>query len=109
LEGDRETAMHNFRAAAGLARGAGQFDVACQMLVQLRKLRPDDLMLRVELADLAAELHDPKLDAILRDLVVFAVRRKDYGIALERARQRVQRAEGPAKLAARDELIELYR
>lgn len=108
-EGDRETAMHNFRAAAGLARGAGQFDVACQMLVQLRKLRPDDLMLRVELADLAAELHDPNLDAILRDLVVFAVRRKDYGIALERARQRVQRAEGPAKLAARDELIELYR
>ncbi len=107
--GDRETAEANFRASADLARGLGRADVACQHLVQLRKLRPDDLMVRVELADLALVLKDPNLDVILRDLVVFAVRRHDYGIALERARQRVQRSEGINKLAARDELVELYR
>src|SRR5690606_28620950 len=72
-------------------------------------LRPDDLMVRVELADLALALKDPNVDVILRDLVVFAVRRHDFGIALERAKQRVQRSEGANKLAARDELVELYR
>ena len=107
--GDREIAAFSFRAAADLARGLGKAELACQHLVQLRKLRPDDLMIRVELADLAMSLNDPNLDVILRDLVVFAVRRHDFGVALERARQRVQRSEGGNKLAARDELVELYR
>jgi len=107
-EGDRATALANFRSAASLARGQGKLDVARAMLLQVRKLRPDDVLVRSELAELALEAHDPESDRILRDLVHHAVRTANFGLAIDRARLRVQLAEGPA-WEARDELVELLR
>lgn len=109
-EGDRPVAITQYRAATDLARGRGDLDTAREMLLQLRKLRPDDLSLRLELADLAQQYGDAELGLILRDLVRFAVRTKNYGVALERARQRVELA-GTEVVAfePRNELVELLR
>ena len=109
-EGDRPVAITQYRAAADLARGRTDLETAREMLLQLRKLRPDDLAVRLELADLAQHLGDVALDLILRDLVRFAVRTKNYGVALERARQRVELA-GTVGVAfePRNELVELLR
>lgn len=108
-EGDRESAITHYRGAADLARGQGKFDVAQQLLLQLRKLRPDDLVVRLELADVAKTLADANLDPILRDVTMFAVRTKNYGVALECARQRVELAGGKLAFDARSEVIELLR
>ena len=108
-EGDRQGAMEHYRAAADLARGQGKFDGAQQLLMQLRKLQPDDLVVRLELADLALILSDPNLETILRELTMFAVRTKNFGVAVERSRQRVELAGGKLAFDARSELIELLR
>lgn len=108
-EGDRESAIYHYRGAADLARGQGKFDVAQQLLLQLRKLQPEDLAVRLELADLSLMLGDPNLDPILRDLTMFAVRTKNYGVALERTRQRVELTGGKLAFDARSEMIELLR
>jgi len=108
-EGDRQGAMEHYRGAADLARGQGKFDGAQQLLLQLRKLQPDDLVVRLELADLALILGDPNLETILRELTMFAVRTKNYGVAVERSRQRVELAGGKLAFEARSELIELLR
>ncbi|MBA3683683.1 MAG: DUF4388 domain-containing protein [Planctomycetes bacterium] len=108
-EGDRSAALIHYRAAADLARATGKPDVANAALLQVRKLRPDDLVVRLELADLALELSDPEIDLTLKELVHFAVRTHNFGIALERARQRVDLAGGKLAFEARNELVELMR
>jgi tetratricopeptide (TPR) repeat protein len=107
-EGDRGTAIFHYRAAVNLARGIGNMETARAMLIQVRKLRPDDLQVRIDLADIALELKDVNLDKILRELVYFAVRTNNFGLALERARSRVQLAGGLA-YEPRMELVELLR
>jgi tetratricopeptide (TPR) repeat protein len=107
-EGDRAAALIHYRAAAQLARGMNNLETARAMLLQLRKLRPDDLMVRIELGELAVELNDPAVDQLLQDLVHFAVRTNNFGVALEKAHTRVQMATAPA-IQPRMELVELLR
>jgi hypothetical protein len=107
-EGDRATALSAYRAAADLARGAGHLEPAYQILQQIRRLRPDDMLIRVELAELAEQLRLPDLDRILRDVVHCGVRTNNLGLALEHARKRVHLAPPPA-FEARSELVELLR
>ncbi len=107
-EGDRTTAIKQFLAAAELARGAGALEVARDMLVQACRLRPDDLSSRVRLAEVAEELKDQNLDAILSEVVNVAVRSTNHGIALEHARKRIVATAGTA-YEPRLELLELLR
>lgn len=107
-EGDRANAIHHYRAAVNLARGIGNLETARSMLFQVLKLRPDDLQVRLDIAEIALEIKDPNADKFLRDLVRFAVRTNNFGLALERARARVQLAGGLA-ISQRMELVELLR
>ncbi len=107
-EGDQAAALAAYRSAVDLARGAGRHADARDLLVQLRRLRPDDTMLRVDLAEVAERLDDDNLDRYLRDVVRCAVRTNNHGIALDFARRRVARSVAPG-FEARNELVELLR
>ncbi|MBA3847365.1 MAG: hypothetical protein H0X45_12095, partial [Planctomycetes bacterium] len=107
-QGHADVAELHFRAAARIARGVGKPEVAQKMIVYLRNLRPDDLLVRIEHAELAIELADPTLDDALRDLVHFAARTENFGIALGYAKKRVELA-GKDAYHARTELVELMR
>lgn len=107
-EGDRGAALAAFRASADLALGTGQLEAAKALLMQLRKLRVDDTLVRVQLAEVAEQLKDEGLDRILRDVVRCAVRTNNQGLALEYARRRVAHAGQPG-FEARTELVELLR
>ncbi|HTM23338.1 MAG TPA: DUF4388 domain-containing protein, partial [Kofleriaceae bacterium] len=107
-EGDPAMALTGYRAAVDLARGAGRLADARDLLVQIRRLRPDDVMVRIELAEAAQSLKDPELDRILRDVVHCAARTGNHGLALEYARKRVAYAGAPG-FEPRNELVELLR
>ena len=107
-EGEHAAAISAFRSAADLAMGIGQLDVARSSLVQLRRLRPDDLMIRMQLAEVAEQLKDDETERFMRDVVRCAVRGNNQGTALLYARRRVAYVGQPA-FEARTELIELQR
>ena len=106
-DGDRVVAIRNYSCAADLARGSGDAAQAREMLAQLSRLRPEDLMVRTRLAEVATELKDPQLDRILADTVTLAQRTSNLGIALDHARQRA--ALSAADTEARQVLVELLR
>ena len=107
-EGDRVVSLTAFRAGADLAMGIGQLDTARALLTQIRRLRPDDTFVRVQLAEIAEQLKDLNIDHYLRDVVRSAVRTNNQGLALEYARKRVALAGSPG-YEARNELVELLR
>ncbi len=107
-DGDRIAAQIAYRAAADLARGSGELAVARDVLMQIRRLRPDDALVRVEIAEVAQRLGDPDLDRIYRDVVHSSARTTNHGLALEFARRRVALSSGPG-FEARNELVELLR
>lgn len=107
-EGDRATAARQYIAAADLAAGAGQPGAARDLLVQACHLRPDDLLLRMRLAQLAEDAGGQNLDEILAEVVNVAVRFSNHGIALEHARKRVAAA-GSAAYEPRLAMLELLR
>ena len=105
-EGDRSEATRQYLAAANLARGASELEAARDHLVQATRMKPDDLMLRVRLAEVAEDLKDPNLERIEAEVVRLAVRTSNHGIALEHARKRIALV---SSFEARSELIELLR
>ncbi len=107
-EGDRAKAIEHYRRAVFLAHGSGNNDLARKLIAQLLVLQPEDVLIRCQLADIAKETPQEDDDEILHALIKLAVKSNNIGIALERARQRVQIAEAPA-FDARSELIELLR
>lgn len=107
-EGDRPTATKQFIAAADLASGSGAMRACAAMLVQVCRLKPDDLTLRLRLAAVAEEINDPALADILAEIVRVAVRSANFGLALEYARKRIVASPAGA-YEARLELIELLR
>jgi tetratricopeptide (TPR) repeat protein len=107
-EGDLPAAISALRIGSQLALGSNQLDVARTLLVQLRRQRPDDLVVRIQLAEVAEQLKDPDTDRFLRDVVRSAVRSNDQGLALQFARRRVAIASLPG-FEARSELVELLR
>lgn len=108
-DNDPAGAADAFRAAAHLARGAGQLLTAKEMLQDLARLKPDDLVVRIELAKVARDLKDDDLGLYFREVVRLAARTGNQGLAVDYARRRVATAEGPEALAARSELVELLR
>lgn len=107
-EGDLTVAIAAFRAAADLAMGSGQLDAARALLIQLRRLRSDDLVVRIQLAEVAEQLKDPETERFQRDVVRCAVRGNNQGMALQFARRRVAYVGQPG-FEARAELVELLR
>lgn len=106
--GERNKAIYHYRRAVYLAHGSGHHDLARKLIAQLLVLQPEDVMIRCQLADIAVEDPQEDYDQILHNLIKVAVKSNNIGIALERARQRVERAQAPA-FDARSELIELLR
>lgn len=102
-------AVAAFRIAKDLARGSEQPAVARDMLQHLARLRPDDLLIRIELAEAAHDVQDANLDLFLREVVRCAVRTGNLGFAVDFARRRMATAQGVETLAARSELVELLR
>jgi tetratricopeptide (TPR) repeat protein len=107
-EGDQAGAVAAFRAAADLAMGSGQYDAARSLLIQLRRLRSDDLIVRIQLAEVAEQMKDPETERFQRDVVRCAVRGNNQGMALMFARRRVAYVGQPG-FEARAELVELLR
>ena len=105
-EGDRAEATRHYLSAVDLARGSGDLESARDLLVQASRMRPDDLIIRVRLAEVAEELKSPELERIEAEVVRLAVRSNNNGIALDHARKRVLLAPG---YESRSELIELLR
>ncbi len=105
-EGDRAEADRHYLAAADLARGAGDREAASDCLVQLSRLRPDDLLIRIRLVELLDERKDQTLERTLAEVVRHAVRTSNFGLALDHARKRIALA---PTFEARSELIELLR
>lgn len=102
-------AISAFRIAKDLARGAGEPAVARDMLQHLARLCPDDLIVRIELAEAAHETRDANLDLFYREVVRCAVRSGNHGFAVDFARRRMGTAQGVDALTARSELVELLR
>lgn len=108
-DGDREAALRHFRAAADLACGAGELAVARDALLQLSRLRPDDVLVRVRLVEATEAIKGPDLDRLLAELVRVAMRTNNLGLALEHARRRVELSGDELHWEARSELVELLR
>ncbi len=108
-DGDRESALKHFRAAADLASGSGELAVARDALLQLSRLRPDDVLVRVRLVECTDAIKGPDLDRILAELVRVAIRTNNLGLALEHARRRVDLGGDELNWEARSELVELLR
>ncbi len=107
-EGDLPAAITALETGSHLALGSNQLDVARTLLMQLRRQRPDDLLVRIQLAEVAKALDDDDTERFLRDVVRCAVRTNNQGLALEFARRRISVAAAPG-FEARAELIELLR
>ena len=105
---DRAAAETAYRAAAQLALGSGELARARTLLQQAHSLQPEDLSLRLRLAELAFEVRDEHLDEDLANFIHFAVRDHNLGLALEWSRRRVAVAPKLA-FAQRTELVELLR
>lgn len=108
-EGDRDAAVLEMRRAANLAYGSGDGFHAKELLGRLCALRADDIIARMRLCELLRELADPDEPAAVDDALRLAVRRGDFGTAVELARRRVQIAPEERRNTAHAELIELLR
>lgn len=108
-EGDLAGGLRELRRAIDLATGAGDGANAKDLLTRLCGLRPDDLIARIQLCELLRESADADEAGAVDDTVRLAVRRGDYGIAVEHARRRVQVVAPDSRDQARSELIELLR
>ena len=108
-QGNRVVAQIELRRAADLASGAGDHDQAKQLLLRLAALRPDDLVARLRLAELLHEQGDADEPAAVHDALRLAIRRADFGSAVELARRRVQVVDAEQRFKARAELVELLR
>jgi tetratricopeptide (TPR) repeat protein len=108
-EGDRETALVELRRAADLASGSGDAVHAKDLLGRLCALRVDDMVARLRLVELLREQSDPDEAPAIDDTLRLAVRRGDFGTAVELARRRVQVVPEERCNQARSELIELLR
>ncbi len=105
-DGDRGGAARHFFATHDLARSMGESNAAREALIQLTRLRPDDVIVRFRLATLAEELHDPQSDHLVVEALRTAARTHNLGLALDLAKRRV--VQSPS-FEARSELIELLR
>ena len=108
-QGNRVVAQIELRRAADLASGAGEHDQAKDLLLRLAALRPDDLVTRLRLAELLHEQSDADEPAAVHDALRLAVRRADFGMAVELARRRVQVVAVEQQVKARSDLVELLR
>jgi tetratricopeptide (TPR) repeat protein len=108
-EGDRETALIELRRAADLASGSGDPIQAKELLTRLCGLRADDIVARLRLVELLREQGDPDEVAAVEDALRLAIRRADFGSAVELARRRVQVVEADRRNQIRAELVELLR
>ena len=108
-QGNRVVAQIELRRAADLASGAGDVVHAKDLLTRLCALRSDDLVARLRLAELLREESDPDEGAAVQDALRLAIRRADFGSAVELARRRVHVVGEDQRFKARGELIELLR
>lgn len=108
-EGDLVGGLKELRRAVDLATGAGDAASAKDLLTRLCGLRPDDLLARIQLCELLREGKDPDEVAAVEDVVRLAVRRADFGLAVEHARRRLQVVPPADAERAHRELIELLR
>ena len=108
-QGNRVVAQIELRRAADLASGAGDSGHAKDLLLRLAALRPDDLVARLRLAELLHEIADVDESAAVHDALRLAIRRADFGSAVELARRRIQVVEEDQRFKARAELVELLR
>lgn len=108
-EGDRATALVELRRAADLASGSGDPLHAKDLLSRLCALRADDLVARLRLVELLREQGDPDEAVAIEDTLRLAIRRGDFGTAVELARRRVQVVPEDSRNQARTQLIELLR
>jgi len=109
-QGNRVVAQIELRRAADLASGSGDVGQAKELLLRLCALRPDDLVARLRMVELLREQADPDEAAAVQDALRLAIRRADFGSAVELARRRVQgAADDEHRFKARAELIELLR
>lgn len=105
-DGDRLVALRHALAAASIAQGCGDDAFARDMLIQASRLKPDDLLIKVRLAEAAEIVNDEDLDRIQAEMVRAAVRSANHGLALDFARRRILRH---PTIEARSELMELLR
>jgi tetratricopeptide (TPR) repeat protein len=105
-DGDAATALAAYRAGADLARGSGQRELARDLLGRIGRMRLDDVLVRVEMAELSEQLKDPQLDRYLLEVVQCAARTNNHGLALDSGRRRVALAGTPG-FAQRRELVDL--
>ncbi len=108
-QGNRVVAQIELRRAADLASGAGDAAQAKDLLLRLAALRPDDLVARLRLAELLHGMADEDEPAAVQDALRLAIRRADFGSAVELARRRVQVVPEDQRFKARAELVELLR
>ncbi len=105
--GDRAATLREYRNAADLALGMCDEEAARDLLIQICRLRPDDLETRVRLARLLERNPGPEYDRLLRNVVQVAMQTNNHGIALEHARKRILGADGLA-YEQRSELVALF-
>ncbi len=109
-QGNRVVAQIELRRAADLASGSGDAAQAKELLLRLCAVRPDDLVARLRMVELLHEQGDPEEAAAVQDALRLAIRRADFGSAVELARRRIQGApDDDHRFKARGELIELLR
>lgn len=108
-DADRAGALRHLHAAADLGFGAGDLTMARDCLLQIARMRPDDVPVRVRLAEVTTTIKDPGADRILAELVRVAVRTNNLGIALDHARRRIDLLGEGLHREARSELVELLR
>ena len=108
-DADRATALRHFQAAADLGLGAGDLAVARDSLMQIARMRPDDVPVRGRLAEVVIALTDPGTDRVLAELVRIAVRTNNLGLALDHARRRLELLGPGLHREARSEQVELLR
>ncbi len=105
-DGDRVGAARRFWSTAELAFGGRDFVTAKEALVELSRLKPDDVLVRVTLMKLAEVAEDSGYESFLVDGIRTAVRTHNLGIALDLAKRRASRHRS---IEARCELIELFK
>lgn len=108
-EGQQDRALAELRRAADLASGADDLPTAKELLVRLCALRPDDLVSRLRLCEVLGELGDADAPASLAFAERLAVRRADFGVAIELVRHRIELLPPAQALRVRGELVGLLR
>ena len=106
--GQTETAERHFRRALLLARGSNDLELARSLLSELISIRPNDVILRRDLAEVAIETASEDRDHLLDDCINVAMRSHDLGLAIDASRQRIRLGSGD-HFAVRIGLIELLR